>query len=122
MTIPVGEGWLDGDSARVVRPYAVTGGRTSPRAELDLMSMVVATGAGSRGYLEPDHAQALTLCRRPASVAEIAARLRLPAVAAKVLLSDLADWGAVRTAPPLPAAGPPSHQLLERLLDALQRL
>ena len=122
MTSTGGEGWLDGDSARVVRPYAVTGGRTTPRVELDLLSMIVATGSGTGSHLEPDHEQALSLCRQPASVAEIAARLRLPAVAAKVLLSDLATWGAVRASAPVPASGAASHLLLERVLDGLLRL
>lgn len=114
------EVWLDGDAGRLVRPYAVTNGRTSPSMKLDLMSMVVATGSGHSG-LEPDHEQVLGLCRRPASVAEIAARLRLPATVTKVLLSDLADFGAIRAAPPEPAADASNRILLERLLDGLQR-
>lgn len=116
------EAWLDGDAGRLVRPYAVTNGRTSATVKLDLLSMVVATGYGSYGSLEPDHMQALGLCLRAASVAEIAARLRLPAVVAKVLISDLVDWGAARAAAPQPAASDTSNQaLLERLLDGLQR-
>jgi len=122
MTIPGGDGWLDGDAARAVRPYAVTGGRTSPRVELDLMSMIAATGTSPGSHLEPEHEQVLRLCRQPVSVAEIAARLRLPVVAAKVLLSDLARWGAVRASAPVPASGPGSHVLLERVLDGLLRL
>jgi hypothetical protein len=114
--------WLDGDEGRLVRPYAVANGRTAGSLKLDLMSMVVATGVGSYGTLEPDHMQALGLCLRPVSVAEIAARLRLPAAVAKVLLSDLADCGAVRTAPPPWSASDTSNRvLLERLLDGLQR-
>jgi hypothetical protein len=116
------DSWLDGDSGRLVRPYAVANGRTSATLRLDLLSMVVATGTGSYGNLEPDHMQALGLCLRPASVAEIAARLRLPAVVTKVLLSDLVDCGAVRAASPEPATSDASERvLLERLLDGLQR-
>jgi hypothetical protein len=113
--------WLDGDAGRLVRPYAVTNGRTSATLKLDLLSMVVATGSGSYNSLEPDHMQALGLCLRPASVAEIAARLRLPAVITKVLLSDLVDCGAVRAAPPQPTSDASDRVLLERLLDGLQR-
>jgi hypothetical protein len=120
MTDSDADAWLDGDAGRLVRPYAVTNGRTSPSLRLDLMSMVVATGRGAAGALEPDHAQILGLCERPASVAEIAARVRLPATITKVLLSDLADCGAVRTALPA-AAGAPDVTLLEKLLDGLQR-
>jgi len=118
---PGDDTWLDGDAGRLVRPYAVTNGRTSPSMKLDLMSMVVATGTGITSILEPDHVHVLGLCERPASVAEIAARIRLPAVVTKVLLSDLADCGAVRTAAPRTVVGGPDRKLLERLLDGLQR-
>lgn len=122
MTVPGDEKWLDGDAGRLVRPYAVTNGRTSPTMQLDLLTMVVATGSGSDGDLEMDHLYVLGLCRFPLSVAEIAARLRLPAVVTKVLLSDLADCGAIRMATPQATANESSNQiLLERLLDGLQR-
>jgi hypothetical protein len=122
MTTPTGDdAWLDGDSGRLVRPYAVTNGRTSTTLKLDLMSMVVATGTGAHSTLEPDHRQALGLCLRPASVAEIAARLRLPAAVTKVLLADLVDCGAVRTAAPQSGTDTSNRVLLERLLDGLQR-
>jgi hypothetical protein len=121
MTDPEDGVWLDGDAGRLVRPYAVTNGRTNPSHRLDLMSMVVATGGGAPGQLEPDHVFVLGVCERPSSVAEIAARVRLPAVVTKVLLSDLADCGAVRTAPPPSPASATDLTLLERLLDGLQR-
>jgi hypothetical protein len=83
--------------------------------------MVMSTGGVSQSRLELDHAQALALCREPASVAEIAARLRLPAVVTKVLLSDLLDCGAVTARPPRPASESADRFVLERVLDALQR-
>ena len=121
MADPGDDVWLDGDAGRLVRPYAVTNGRTSPSLKLDLMSMVVATGIGVTSVLEPDHIYVLGLCERPSSVAEIAARIKLPAVVTKVLLSDLADCGAVRTAAPQTATDASDRNLLEKLLDGLQR-
>ena len=121
MSVAGDYGWLDGDSGRLVRPYAVTGGRVTTSLKLDLLSMVVATGTGRYASLEPDHLQALGLCRQPASVAEIAARLRLPAAITKVLISDLVECGAVRAAPSQPTADTSNRVLLERLLDGLQR-
>jgi hypothetical protein len=133
MTVPEDETWLDGDAGRLVRPYAVSNGRTTASRQLDLLSMVVATGITTGAGLEPDHLQILGLCLRPASVAEIAARVRLPAAVTKVLLSDLVDCGAVRTAGPRPVADvatagatsatstTSTRVLLERLLDGLQR-
>jgi hypothetical protein len=121
MTVPGDETWLDGDAGRLVRPYTVSNGRTNPSTKLDLLSMVVATGDVARGSLEPDHVQILRLCHQPISVAEIAARLRLPAVVTKVLLSDLVDCGAVTAGSPHSGANGPDRFLLERVLDALQR-
>lgn len=121
MRVPGDEAWLDGDAGRLVRPYAVSNGRTSPTTRLDLLSMVMATGDVTGPQLEHDHALALALCQQPVSVAEIAARLRLPAAVTKVLLSDLVDCGAVTARIPRPAADPTDRVLLERVLDALQR-
>jgi len=122
VTIPGDETWLDGDAVRLVRPYTVSNGRTNPSANLGLLSMVVATGNAAQSSLEPDHVQILALCHQPISVAEIAARLRLPAVVTKVLLSDLVDCGAVTARSPKPAAADASGRfLLEKVLDALQR-
>lgn len=121
MTVPRDEAWLDGDDGRLVRPYTVSNGRTSPSASLDLMSMMMSTGGVPESRLEPDHAHALALCREPASVAEIAARLRLPAIVTKVLLSDLLDCGAVTAQPPRATADVSDRIVLERVLDALQR-
>jgi hypothetical protein len=121
MTVPTDDYPLDGDSGRLVRPYAVTYGRTAATRQLNLTSMVMATGGGFNGNLEPDHLHALALCQQPVSVAEIAATLRLPAAVAKVLLSDLVDCGALRTAPPPANDTSSNRELLERLLDGLQR-
>jgi hypothetical protein len=120
MTTSGDEAWLDGDVGRLVRPYAVTNGRTSPSLKLDLVSMIVATGRPVHG-LEPDHLYILQLCQRPVSVAEIAARLRLPAVVTKVLLADLVDCGAARASAPWHAGQSSNRIILERLLDGLQR-
>jgi len=124
MTIPEDEARLDGDVGRLVRPYAVSNGRTTASRQLDLLSMVVATGTATSPGLEPGHVQILGLCLRPASVAEIAARVRLPAAVTKVLVSDLVDCGAVRAAGPrsvTDGATTSTRVLLERLLDGLQR-
>jgi hypothetical protein len=113
--------WVDEDAGRLVRPYTVSNGRTRPTVTMDLLSMVTATGHLPRDPLDPDHAKALALCRSPATVAEIAAYLHLPAAITKVVLSDLVDCGAARTHAPYPIAEPTNHSVLERLLDGLQQ-
>ncbi|NGO68425.1 DUF742 domain-containing protein [Streptomyces boncukensis] len=120
-----GEGpLLDDDAGRLVRPYTASNGRTRPSAHFDLMTLVMATGARPQGYLGPDHAQVLGLCCGPVSVAELASRIRLPAVVTKVLLSDLADCGAISTRAPAPAPlgpDPTDRELLEAVLDGLRK-
>ncbi|MFJ3906100.1 DUF742 domain-containing protein [Streptomyces sp. NPDC090025] len=113
--------WLDDAAGRLIRPYTVSGGRTKPTTALDLLSMVMATGAAPQGQMGPEHSLALGLCEGPTSVAEIAAHLRLPAVVTKVLLSDLVDCGAVTARAPRFHANPTDRSLLEAVLDGLRQ-
>lgn len=113
--------WVDADAGRLVRPYTVTGGRTKPTSDMDLLSMVKSTGRVPFAELDIDHAQALTLCNNPTPIAEIAALLRLPATVTKVLLCDLVDCGAATVHAPNPDVSPNDRDLLEALLDGLQR-
>jgi hypothetical protein len=115
------EHWLDDAAGRLVRPYAVSNGRTEPTTRMELLSMVIATGSLQYAHLGPDHAKALGLCGNPVTVAEIAARLRLPAVVTKILLSDLVDCGAVNTRSPAPVAELTNTAVLETILNALQQ-
>jgi hypothetical protein len=113
--------WLDDAAGRLVRPFTVSNGRTRPTAALDLLSLVMATGTAPLGYLGPEHAQALDLCRSPVPVAEVAAHLRLPAAVTKVLLSDLVGCGALTAKPPAFRHNPTDRSLLEAVLDGLRR-
>lgn len=116
-----GEQWFDDAAGRLIRPYTVSNGRTEPTTRMELLSMVIATGRRPHGQLGPDHAQVLDLCGGFVTVAEVAARLRLPAVVAKILLSDLVDWGAVKTRSPDPMADPSNPAVLESIIYALQQ-
>ncbi|MFD0852980.1 DUF742 domain-containing protein, partial [Actinomadura adrarensis] len=60
-------------------------------------------------------------CRTATSVAEVAAYLRLPVMVAKVLLSDLIDYGALTTQRPWAPADITDPSLLEALLDGLRQ-
>ncbi|HWM36427.1 MAG TPA: DUF742 domain-containing protein [Streptomyces sp.] len=116
--------WLDDEAGRLVRPYAVSNGRTRPTAHFDLLTLVMATGIRPKTYLGPDYDQVLALCRgRPISVAEVAAHLRLPAVITKVLLSDLVTHQALSTRAPrtVEAASPTDRNLLEAVLHGLRK-
>lgn len=123
-------GWLtmssaDGEFGLRIRPYLVTGGRTAVDPRLRIDSTVMATGQVAPGEIRVDHAQALRLCQRPASVAEIAARLGLPVQITKVLVTDLLAHAAltVRSAPRINArADAPDLHILEVVLDGLRGL
>ncbi|WP_028661417.1 DUF742 domain-containing protein [Saccharomonospora saliphila] len=118
----------DTDNERVelwVRPYTATNGRTTPSTALDLMSQVKATGRGaiSEQWLGIEHSEALRLCRKPTSVAEVSAQLRQPVIAAKVLLSDLIQSGAlIVRAPTADHEYANSPEVLEALIAGLKRL
>lgn len=121
MAAPQDGPWLDDAAGRLIRPYTVSNGRTRPSTELDLLTMVMTTGAALPGHLGPEHVTALGLCENPTSVAEIAAHLRLPAVVTKVVLSDLVNCGALHTHAPTLQHTPTDRDLLEAVLDGLRR-
>jgi hypothetical protein len=121
MTASDDDVWFDADAGPLVRPYAVSGGRTRPTIEMDLLSLVMATGQAPPG-LDAEHVKALGRCGNPTSVAEVAAHLRLPVAVTKILLADLVDCEAMTMRAPRPTADSTDRVLLERLLDGLQRI
>lgn len=116
------EGWYE--AARLVRPYALTGGRTSSTyAQLDIATqIVVARTDFDHTDLEPEHEEILALCLRPLAVAEIASRMNIPLFVAKVLLGDLIDRGALEAGSRVMDSAPPDLRLMEQILDRLQAL
>ena len=84
----------------LVRPYAVTRGRTRPRLEIALEALIETTvrgrSAGSNGGHGREHQYIAALCDgRLQSLAEIAARMSLPLGVARVLIADMAAEGMV---------------------------
>ncbi|HLU43801.1 MAG TPA: DUF742 domain-containing protein [Natronosporangium sp.] len=119
----------DGISS-LVRPYTVTRGRTRPRLEITLESLVETTARGRtqavhNGGYGREHEQIAALCDgQPQSLAEIAARLRLPLGVARVLIADMAAEGLVAVYEPalLNENQAVGTELLERVLSGLRRL
>jgi hypothetical protein len=112
------------DTGPLVRPYALTGGRTRPVVPgLDMISTVVALCPASelRGP-PPEQAAIVEVCQRAISVAEISAHLDLPLSVVKVLVSDLVADGAVVARDPVPVAELPETNLLQAVLDGIRRL
>ena len=69
--MPTGDKWVDRNAGPVVRPYALTGGRTEPAsgAVLDVITVIVATTWAQETDdwldLSPEHRRILGLCRHP---------------------------------------------------------
>jgi hypothetical protein len=118
-----GDRWLDREAGPVVRPYALTRGRTRPHATLALIDQVAAAGplvVDARG-LGPEHRHLLNLCRTPIPVAELASETDLPLGVVRVLLGDLLERGALAVAGP-PEAGTPEESVMRSVLDGLRAL
>ncbi|GAA1884962.1 MULTISPECIES: DUF742 domain-containing protein [Asanoa] len=121
----------DEPTGALVRPYAVTRGRTRPRLEIALEALVETTVRGrtansTKGGHGREHQYIAALCDgRLQSLAEIAARMQLPLGVARVLIADMAADGLVAVYEPTSledtndAVG---TELLERVLSGLRRL
>ncbi|MFJ9583465.1 DUF742 domain-containing protein [Streptomyces acidicola] len=110
----------------LVRPYAMTGGRTRPRYQLAIEALVHTTAQPHQmqGQL-PEHQRICNLCREIKSVAEISALLTIPLGVARILVADLAEAGLVAIHQPggdENAGGQPDVTLLERVLSGLRKL
>ncbi|MEU3555018.1 DUF742 domain-containing protein [Streptomyces fragilis] len=110
----------------LVRPYAMTGGRTRPRYQLAIEALVHTTAQPHQmqGQL-PEHQRICNLCREIKSVAEVSALLQIPLGVARILVADLAEAGLVAIHQPggdESAGGQPDVTLLERVLSGLRKL
>jgi len=105
---------------RLERIYVITGGRSAPAAAFDLVTLIMAADAPPP-TLSPEHATIMRLCRRPLSVAELSAHLRLPFSATAVLVADLLTAGLVLQRRPVRPANI-NPELLEKVIDGLRRL
>ncbi|MFD7558449.1 MULTISPECIES: DUF742 domain-containing protein [unclassified Streptomyces] len=126
---PEHDHWFDDDAGPVVRPYAMTRGRTSHAGQhrLDLIALVVAEPAADDPVwdltLSPEHAHILGMCRdRPQSVAELAADVDLAVGVVRVLIGDLVADELVHVTRPVPPAELPDESILREVIDGLRAL
>jgi hypothetical protein len=114
------------EEARVVRPYALTRGRTrGTRTDLPLEALVRGvTGATDRAST-PERRRILELSTASIlSVVELSAHLSLPLGVIRVLVGDLADAGLVVVHTGSPSAAPAATNLkvLESVLNGISSL
>ncbi|MEU7001601.1 DUF742 domain-containing protein [Nonomuraea sp. NPDC046570] len=119
--------WLDEEAGPVVRPYAMTRGRTRPSsAALDLLAMVAATGVPvpAQAELSVQHRRLLGHVTRSRTrpIVELSSELGLPVGVVRVLLGDLLDHGLILVRPPLAAAASPTERLLREVINGLRAL
>jgi hypothetical protein len=120
-----GQSWYDDAAGPLVRPYAVTRGRTIGAGhELDMLTLVVtADRAPAMRRAEPEYAEIIELCRKPMSVAEVSALLKLRLAVAKILVGDLISEGhLIFRAPTRTDAGPGDLTVLRAVLAGIRKL
>jgi hypothetical protein len=124
--------WFDDEAGPVVRPYAMTRGRTAAAAcdRLPLTAMVTTQPVNEQdtdpdviAALVPEHLTVLGLCREQAcSVADLASDLDLPVGVLRVLLADLLDNGLIRVQPPVRLVEAVDEAVLRDVIAGLRAL
>ena len=120
-----GDRWFDREAGPVVRPYALTRGRTLPSggAAFGLIDVVVATGDRPSEHfrLGPEHRRILSICRRPIPIVDLTSEIDLPIGVVRVLLGDLTGEGLLRVVSSQ-RQPVPDESLLRMVLDGLESL
>jgi len=110
----------------LVRPYAVTRGRTQPARDIAIEAILVTTVRGRQegSYAGRDkHVIAMMCDEAPQSLAEVSARMRMPLGVTRVLVSDMAVDGLLSLHEPLEEDSDDDRlDMLERVLGGLRRL
>ncbi|MEU2337499.1 DUF742 domain-containing protein [Streptomyces sp. NPDC006654] len=121
--------WFDDEAGPVVRPYAMTRGRTTSPAQhrLDLIAVVVtephADDPEADRTLSPEHVDIVELCRDvPQSIAELASELDLPIGVVRVLIGDLVAGELVHVNRPVPPAELVDESILRDVINGLRAL
>jgi uncharacterized protein DUF742 len=110
----------------LVRPYAVTRGRTEPLQHIALEAVLSASAraVSEARFAGHDKYRIAQICQStPQSLAEIAAYTRLPLGVARVIVADMVAEGllALHSAAPAEKYEERMH-VLERVLSGLRRL
>jgi Protein of unknown function (DUF742) len=120
------EWWLDAAAGPVIRPYALTQGRTRHSGEaFDLVAVVTVTGIQitDPGSLSPEHFSVLRLAQKPTTVVDIASDVDLPLGVVRILLADLRELGLLTIQAPAPVtARQVDRSTLREVLHGLRGL
>ena len=110
----------------LVRPYAMTRGRTEPTREIAIEAVLLTMqrGVEESRYAGRDRHLIANLCNgRAQSLAEIAAHMRVPLGVARVLVADMITEGILTLHEPLDVGDTSERtNVLERVLIGLRNL
>ncbi len=109
-------------TGRLIRPYAITGGRTDVNKVVQLETTIQATPSRTidPGRYRWEAAQLIELVVTPMALIEVSARLGVPIGVTKVLVADLLEDGVVMTH--VPTMKKSFTSLLEEVLDGVRNL
>ncbi|MEM7096517.1 MAG: DUF742 domain-containing protein [Actinomycetota bacterium] len=113
---------FEDDRSRALRPFLVTGGRTTTDTDLEYETLVEATGAAVREPLRFESAQVVARCTEPLSVAEISAHLSIPLGSALVLVGDLVEAGHLLSHHTHNAESDAGFSLVTRIIAGVKQL
>lgn len=108
-------------SARFVRPYTITAGRTRATVDLPMEATLVRQRGGSELELSAGAQRILATCDTR-SVAEVSALVSMPIGVVRVLLSDLVEQGFVQVQATITESSSQDEriELIERTLRGLR--
>jgi len=111
---------------RLVRPYALTSGRTESVVDLPIEATLEVTPSGrEKTWPEGDlSGRIIELCAASQSVAEVSAKLHIPLGVARVLIGDLVSAGHMKVRATISenTTNDERRALIERTLSGLRAL
>jgi hypothetical protein len=110
-------------TGRLIRPYAITGGRTGadgPEIHLESQIQATADAATCLTSFRWETAKVIDLVREPMALVEVSARLSIPIGVTRVLVADLLAAGSVILH--TPTKNQSFTSLLEKVLDGVRNL
>lgn len=117
------------DHGRLIRPYVITGGRTTTRgAEISLEAQIETTISvrGDTSRYRWEAKRLLDLCREPMALIEVAARLEVPIGVARIVADDLLREGLIEVREQqygqTGTSASAYTDLLEKVLDGIRNL
>jgi hypothetical protein len=111
----------EGNEKQPERLFVVAGADGGQRADLDLVTLIVAR-ADPPPSATPEQSALLRLCTTPLSVAELSAYLNLPFSVMTVLLTEMLTAELVTARAPIVRKTVADRSLLEAVMHGLQRL